>query len=945
MASNVSTKKLVNELENAVKSGKKLLGVMRQTNKVIIESAKDLKEGFKGASQKTTKGQQEFNKSITNTNKLMSAQEKLAEQTKKTEDQLISTKTKLAQVRSKENQELLKNKVRLQEANKQAKQRAKESLGLVSAYDRESRRLNELRKKYKNLAVQERENSKEAKSLLKNITKLDKTLKGIDKTVGQSQRNVGNYGDALSELQSTTGLFGREIAILQGIMKSLNIIIAKSTVEEEVNTIATTQNTVAKKTNGRATKFIAAAQKAMNIATGLGTKALKAFKIALAGTGVGAIVIALGSLVAFLTSTQEGMDKVERATSAVSTTFDVLLDRLSGVGSGLSKIFSGDFAEGLEEIKGSFTGIGDEIAREVDLIDDLTKGIQKLRIETAQFTITRARLRKEINELRLIGEDENKDIDLRIESLRQAFKIEEEIANERSRIARENALRDIIGGEGAETRAKAEQLLNDVIEGRTKLNIKNLGTANSTTENLQETSELIAEIINSEAEQFKKQRSELAKINSLLREKDTLNNKNKKSKDKEIKQEEKIVGLIGLQSKKLADLKKERDKALTSGEIKRISELIDLEQKELDVLTSLTTESERNIKAERDLQELKLNQKIEDFDDVDGNFNERIKGVESRVQAEINLEEFKKDELLKNANLTEKEKELILEESIANQREIIEKGYDDIESINSERSKLELDKLKATEEAKKKLIQDGIAVIDSVLSNARDKQKRELDEEIDALDSRIASVKAAIKSGNSEASSSLAEFEKQKIEAEKKKEDLRKKEIRDAKIIAGLQLLAANSNEPNAVGKTLGDVSVLIAGLSSIQGFIDGTENVAASMSGHKVHNGKDGYIARFDGDEGILNPEDNARRGSLSNHDLVELGHMHNTGKLNGGTTVLAQDNTALVKEVKEIVKAVKGIPVSSHNYDAKKGYHEHVVKSMNKIEVSKFKAKNIYK
>ena len=61
-----------------------------------------------------------------------------------------------------------------------------------------SKQLNDQRNRYKDLAAAEQDSSQEAKDLLVSINALDKKLKGIDATVGQFQRNVGGYTEALS---------------------------------------------------------------------------------------------------------------------------------------------------------------------------------------------------------------------------------------------------------------------------------------------------------------------------------------------------------------------------------------------------------------------------------------------------------------------------------------------------------------------------------------------------------------------------------------------------------------------------------------------------------------------------------------------------------------------------------------------------------------------------
>jgi TP901 family phage tail tape measure protein len=77
----------------------------------------------------------------------------------------------------------------------------KESEKKITLYSQESKRLNEMRKEYKDLALQEQQNTSTARALLKEITALDGKLKQVDATVGQHQRNVGNYDGAISKLK------------------------------------------------------------------------------------------------------------------------------------------------------------------------------------------------------------------------------------------------------------------------------------------------------------------------------------------------------------------------------------------------------------------------------------------------------------------------------------------------------------------------------------------------------------------------------------------------------------------------------------------------------------------------------------------------------------------------------------------------------------------------
>lgn len=141
----------------------------------------------------------------------------------KTENQLKTVLAKNLQTQEKNALTLAKGKIRLQENNKLLKQQAKEALGLVGAYDKLSKELNENRKAYKNLAAAGKANTKEAKAQLKAIQALDNRLKSIDNSVGQNQRSVGKYTNALkglgSQLLGAAGIVGGVDLLITGFQK------------------------------------------------------------------------------------------------------------------------------------------------------------------------------------------------------------------------------------------------------------------------------------------------------------------------------------------------------------------------------------------------------------------------------------------------------------------------------------------------------------------------------------------------------------------------------------------------------------------------------------------------------------------------------------------------------------------------------------------------------
>lgn len=103
---------------------------------------------------------------------------------------------------------------------------AKKNTELVSnEYKKQSALLTTLRNEYKNLAAQEKQNTTEAKALLKQITALDSKLTQIDKSVGQHTRSVGSYTKSIKSATASflgqlgfIGVIGTAIQALKGII-------------------------------------------------------------------------------------------------------------------------------------------------------------------------------------------------------------------------------------------------------------------------------------------------------------------------------------------------------------------------------------------------------------------------------------------------------------------------------------------------------------------------------------------------------------------------------------------------------------------------------------------------------------------------------------------------------------------------------------------------------
>jgi len=183
------TKKKLSELEGQLKGNK-------------LSGSKDF-ENF----QQTAKGvNTEFDKLVTNTNQLTEAQKNLT-------DAILKEQLKKEKITT------TRERIKL----KKEEERATRQIG--GAYALLSRTLNENRRKYKDLAAQNKENTKEGKALLANIKQQDTALKRIDATVGQHQRSVGNYGKAMGGLSKTLMNVGVQFVSVYALFRTFSNVV------------------------------------------------------------------------------------------------------------------------------------------------------------------------------------------------------------------------------------------------------------------------------------------------------------------------------------------------------------------------------------------------------------------------------------------------------------------------------------------------------------------------------------------------------------------------------------------------------------------------------------------------------------------------------------------------------------------------------------------------
>ncbi len=247
-----------------------------------------------------------------------------------------------------------------------------------------------------------KENNKELKKRSDNIKKTNKELKETQKTVKEGIGNFRLFGVSINDIQKSLGKVIPTIKLMFGTIKA-----------------------------------------------------------GIMSTGIGALLIAFGTLATYFTSTKRGADQLSVIFAGLGAAVNVLRDRIVKVGESLFNIFDQPFIKTLKDIKGAFTGITEEVVKEVAIMTALEKRVKALRDAEIQFTIQRAETRKEIEKARLLAEDETQTQEVRIEALKKALDLEKQTVDTELKLAKERVAIQEEQMETAENKVEAEKQLAD----------------------------------------------------------------------------------------------------------------------------------------------------------------------------------------------------------------------------------------------------------------------------------------------------------------------------------------------------------------------------------------------------------------------------------------------------------------------------------------------------
>ena len=336
------------------------------------------------------------------------------------------------------------------------------------------------RRIYEDFTQAQRE-SAEGKALLETIHAQDEAYRELQRSIGVTQVDVGNYRQAILDALGDNQAFGTS---MNGIVNSFNNV--------RMNVIALSTPFVNFVQTGR---LAPAALNATAAATGNVSTGMKVLRGAIIATGIGALVVVLGSLISYFTSTQEGINKVNRVLTPLKVAFQTLigvvqnvgkvmveafqaawqpikkageligtflitpLKQVIGVVKGLSKVITGDFEGAWEEVKkptqdlvnkakdmgkaasdakGKFSELGGEMKNiagniKATMDEALKRGQrieeinQKLSASEADFIQQTAELKQLFKEQNMIAEDTTKTFAEREEAAKKSIEIQKQI--------------------------------------------------------------------------------------------------------------------------------------------------------------------------------------------------------------------------------------------------------------------------------------------------------------------------------------------------------------------------------------------------------------------------------------------------------------------------------------------------------------------------------------
>lgn len=791
-------------------------------------------------------------------------------------------------------------KQQISDTNIELKAQTKEFLAADGSMDKLNQTLGLMRNLWRAMTDEEK-NSPLGENLLKQIKELDKSLKQADGQIGNFQRNVGNYAEGFKTAFSEFGNFSSGANGLISTFGDLN-----SSAGGFINTLSSGVSSIF--SFGKGTLSLSKGLSAVGMGSKTASTGMKAFRIALISTGIGAIVVALGSLVAYLTKTTEGSNKLTKMLAPLKAIFGTIttlavefgekifkafenpkqavkdlwetiktniVNRIAGLGKifeSIGKIIKSGFTDGFKDFGNAVlqanTGVENLVDKLIEggkAVSEIYKEQKKLQdliaeqtIIASEFEVTYelnlSRLERQREEQALIAKEAGFNSEKGKRALKEAIRLEEErFALTKSKliidknIAEAQGRANAVNGEIQRADRLAINLIQKDIEqaeAQSLRIIKRLTTRENSEKAL--TKEQINQNKLREAEL--KDSIELLEIETELLKAGRLTEK----------AQEDIAYIYRLQLmdrlKLLESMNEENQFAKEIAEIRRklaFENRKDIEDEE----ERLKIEREKTAELMKQYDALVLQGKLDDISfeisklDKDGkDYNAKLKALYQQ-RYDLRKEALEKEKALTLSSLEEGSQEYINKELEFNNK--LKKLRQDFQTENDNIDVAEKYKLDVAEIEKQ--------ITDSIEKQI-DKRIALLDKESEARKKQIGYLEELAKNGNITTQDSLKQQIEAERELEKERLKLEKRKANLQMISSGLQIFTKEIEDGKSAGVALGNtitqMKMLEQVLAGLNFFYSGTDNAPGGLAvvdelGAEIHTDKRGNIKSFGQNKG----------------------------------------------------------------------------------------------
>jgi hypothetical protein len=236
-------------------------------------------------------------------------------------------------------------------------------------------------------------------------------------------------------------------------------------------------------------------------------------------------------------------------------------------------------------------------------------------------------------------------------------------------------------------------------------------------------------------------------------------------------------------------------------------------------------------------------------------------------------------------------------------------------------------KLKAEEDAQKKKEEDDKKALDAEIQKQKDlndavkagtdlfvqeseRKQAQIDKDLDNAKKQYDTLKALADNGNIDAQQSLAE--QQRIMDEKERQRMaemkRQERIKLAQSIFSTYSAKLESGDKNALANTIKDATVLTQFVQSLPAFLKGTEDTG--VNGYGV-DGKGGFLSVLHPNERVVPKELNSKMSGITNEELAKIAVAYKTNEFMTSIPSFQQaDSSELISRIDNLTKVLKDKP-----------------------------------